>query len=114
VFARNDRFALAASVSTFGYSTCIYKFEETPRVDTLPGRPYNSILLSVRETLRLQDDRANCDPAKIPRPFARTAQATYRWDARHGAFVTTSRELEKLEELNMKLILGSGVAPWDR
>ena len=102
-------------MSTFGYSTCIYKFEKTPRVDTLPGRPYNSILLSVRETLRLQDDRANCDAAKIPRPFTRTAQAMCRWDPRRGGFVTNSRELEQLEALNMKLILGSGaIAPWDR
>ncbi|HXL64062.1 MAG TPA: hypothetical protein VN938_03290, partial [Xanthobacteraceae bacterium] len=100
--------------STFSYSTCIYKFEETPRVATLPGRPYNSIVFSVRETLRLQDDRANCDAAKMPRPFTRTPQATYRWDARRGAFVTASKELEKLEALNMKLILGSGIAPWER
>jgi hypothetical protein len=64
--------------------------------------------------LRLQEDHGNCDGAKEPRPFTRTAQATYRWDARRRAFVTTSRELDKLEELNMKLIMGSGIAPWDR
>ena len=68
----------------------------------------------MRETLRLQEDHGNCDGAKEPRPFTRTPSATYRWDARRRAFVTASHELEKLEALNMKLIMGSGVAPWER
>jgi hypothetical protein len=114
VLVRNDRFELAASVSTFGYSTCIYTFTETPRIDTRPGRPYKSILLAVRETLRVQDDHGNCDGAKEPRPFTRTPSATYRWNARRRTFVTTSTELENLEKLNMKLIMGSGIAPWER
>jgi hypothetical protein len=55
-----------------------------------------------------------CDGAKEPRPFTRTPSATYRWNARRRTFVTTSTELENLEKLNMKLIMGSGIAPWER
>jgi hypothetical protein len=55
-----------------------------------------------------------CDGAKEPRPFTRTPSATYRWNARRRTFVTTSMELENLEKLNMKLIMGSVIAPWER
>ena len=37
IFVRNGRFALAAAALTFSYATCIYQFEETPRIETLPG-----------------------------------------------------------------------------
>jgi hypothetical protein len=62
----------------------------------------------------LQDNHGNCDGAKEPRPFTRTPSATYRWDARRRAFVTEFEGAQKLEELNMKLITGAGIAPWNR
>src|ERR1700691_5736552 len=94
IFVRNGRFQPVGGVFTYDLKTCAFRLTETPNVTTAPdpGHPYGRIIPTVAEKVEWEDDRANCDAKKVPRPFVRTFRAVYRWNAQRQAFVTTSRD----------------------
>lgn len=105
IFVQNGRFQLVDAVYTYNVKTCTYQLTEWPVVMTTAdrGRRYRRIVLTVSEKVTLQQDFADCGDDKVPRPFVRTFDAVYRWNAHRRAFVRTSSSLDKLAKENDKL-----------
>ena len=98
IFLRGDKFQSIGSVFAFGDATCSYRRTQTPDFKTLasPG-PYRALRVTVSEEVTAPGDRCG-ENHKPPRTHTTIYQATYRWDARRGRFVTRSKELKRLAD----------------
>lgn len=101
VFIRHDRFRLINTVFTFGQASCADRLTQTPSFAALadPG-PYRAVFVRVREEVTATGD--DCGDDRPMRPHVKLFQATYRWDARRGRFVTRSTELDRLAKEDEK------------
>jgi hypothetical protein len=107
IFLRNGRFQLIDTLFTYNESLCGYDHTQEPTYAIVPAPgPYRSFRLSVRETVKHNDDQCG-DDAKIPPASVRAYSGTYVWNAARGRFVTTSAQLKALDAKNTKWLKGS-------
>jgi len=102
IFIRHDRFQRIDSVFAFGDAACSYRRTQTPAFTTLasPGS-YRALQVTIREKVTVSGEDCGEDD-KPPAPHTSVYQATYRWDARRGRFVTRSSELNRLADEDQK------------
>jgi hypothetical protein len=108
LFVRNDRFRLIGSIFTFNVRLCASRRTQSPAIATHAdaGGGYHEIQVAVHEAVTREPDRTGCSGEKIPRPFKRTYQATYRWSKSRGKFEAIAGDLQKLDRENKKLTSG--------
>jgi hypothetical protein len=101
IFAPADKLLLIGEVSTFSDRSCAFERTQSLSFDTIAGptQPYADIRVRVEEELTATDEDCDEEPAA---PYARTVEATYRWDAAAERFAPDSDALDMLAAENEK------------
>lgn len=95
-FVRGGKWRLLDSFFSYSARFCGWERDEVPVFTSRPdpGRAYWQVSVDVQVKTTI-DRTEGCDE-RLPRPGVVHHRAVYRWDARRGRFVTSSKALKQL------------------
>lgn len=99
IFLRGGKLELIDKFLAYSAWTCTSQGKQAFSFKGVPGTnntPYHAIAVTMNDIGAPPEER--CNDAKLSAPYARTATASYRWDASKALFVADSDAVLRLQE----------------